>query len=98
MTTQKEAQTRVNAIKTEIDKLVTEAEKLCDETGASFSLNIAYGMGGSYIPSLKNVDAWTEQARDEHEVYRDEDSAEWSREGYYDIDEDGGWYTSSMSC
>lgn len=96
MTTQTEANARIKEIGKEIKKLVKEAEKLCDETGASFSLDIAWGMGGSYVPSLKNVANWTEEAREENYIY--EEDGEWVRDSYREIDEDGGWFSSSMGC
>jgi hypothetical protein len=88
---QDKAQERVNAIWSTINTLVKEAEALCDETGADFSLNVAYGMGGQYRPDPRNADQWPGDPED----YDVEDGAYL----YDDTGEDGGyWYSSSMSC
>ena len=93
----KDAQKRVNEIEKEISKLVHEATKLADEHGVEFSLSIAYGMGGRYLPSVKNAEKWDEKTRDNLGIEMDEEDGGY-RYDNYDLPDGGEWYTSSMSC
>jgi hypothetical protein len=40
-----------------IEKLIGECEKLAEETDHSFSLSIAYGMGGTYSRTWEDSDS-----------------------------------------
>lgn len=106
---QKEAQKRVNEITKEIQKLVAEAEGLCDEHGIfNFSsVPHEYGMGGTYRPNPKNVESWAGKPEDyesEGISTKDYDGEEQGDYGYEDAryenygDGEGYWHTSSMSC
>jgi hypothetical protein len=50
MSTKSKKVTELNEKVAQIEALVRECEKLAEEVNQSFTLNIAYGMGGTYGP------------------------------------------------
>jgi hypothetical protein len=51
MITQKQVEKMASLVK-KIKVAIEDAEKYANETGQHFSLNIEYGMGGTYYPPL----------------------------------------------
>lgn len=45
---------KLNKAVEKIYEAVAEAERISDETGESFLLDISYGMGGTYDPEYEN--------------------------------------------
>lgn len=60
MTDKREITKQIDALLTQAQKLVWEAESLADEHDLSFSMNLGgYGMGGSYSPIQEgDTDEW----------------------------------------
>ena len=85
------------------------AEQLADEHGISFPWDLAYGMGGSYIPNkrgytkeealkiLENADEYNALSYNRQEEIR---AAIYSpkRSSYYDEVEETGWRSSTSGC
>lgn len=46
----------------EVYKLIKECEEIAERAGVEFSLDVAYGMGGTYVPKkIADEETWTEQ-------------------------------------
>lgn len=46
----KEAMKKISALTGEARNLIREAEEIAKEAKVSFSFDVAYGMGGTYVP------------------------------------------------
>lgn len=83
-----------------VEALIKESEMLADMFGLSFTMDVAYGMGGQYYPNPARVHEWPGEPGDYSKFveYDPEDgTAKHVRDDYADSDE-GLWYASSMSC
>jgi hypothetical protein len=58
MSTQQELNQKMSALVDAINTAVAEAEAFADEHGLEFTLDIAYGMGGTYV-SEKAAEGWS---------------------------------------
>lgn len=47
---QDRARSEIDARVAQVHQLLEEARKIADENGVTFSLQVAYGMGGTYFP------------------------------------------------
>ncbi len=78
----REAAGKISALVKQANDAITEAEKIADESGVGFSIDIGgYGMGGYYSPKTPRVKAKGE----------DSDELDWDNS-------EGGWQASSHSC
>ncbi len=46
----KDANDKIGALISEAEAKISEAEKIANEAGVTFSFSVAYGMGGTYFP------------------------------------------------
>ncbi len=85
--------------------LIRECEELARESGNSFSIDIAYGMGGTYVPRIEKdlADKIKEMSYEERQSsgigasFEDDnynDDKEYDKYG----DQKFGWLASSNSC
>jgi hypothetical protein len=44
------AERKIDERVAEVHRLLVEAQKIADDNGVTFSLQVAYGMGGTYFP------------------------------------------------
>lgn len=80
--TKQEASAKIAEILKQVKELVNEAQKVSDQTGVSFNLNVGgYGMGGTYYPNPEDAE-WSNSDYDD----------------WYPSDTYDGWYASSQSC
>lgn len=59
--TDQQAYAEISRLTSEAMKLIREAEKIADTHGLEFSFDVAYGMGGTYVPeSVFDGPSWRE--------------------------------------
>lgn len=88
----KEALEKISEKTKEAMRLIREAQEIADAAHVDFSFDVAWGMGGWYVPAMKGM---TEEEKEESEFGHDMD---YSREELGIDDEEGFWLPSSMGC
>lgn len=91
--TKQEAYQKISALCDEAKAKIKEAERLADEHGSSFYFQVSYGMGGTYNPRTSSDDrkaALAKLSERERQVLGLREDEE--------IEEGGGWESSSQSC
>jgi hypothetical protein len=95
-----EAAAKIKELLDKAHDAIHEAEKIADESGVDFSFNVSWGMGGRYYPNPANAKNWPEEPDYPYEE-KDDGTGYGFTSHYQDYgaeDNEGFWYSSSMSC